>query len=263
MRKTLFGLSILLVAAAPLRAQSAHPPLHVDPTLDDCSVRFAPELTQGAFRRFAREFGSVSAFKQVASPEILDRGRVLIGIELISFEVDQWSDAWHDTFYHPDADHPLGATQSFAKVKVRAGVTDDVEVGAFYTRNPQANYGWLGLDGRYALLTEGVDGPYALGVRGAWTKTLHVSDMNMDAATADISVGRRLRGVAMPYAGLGADAVFARETSDAVDLRSETVVAPHVFGGVELVLWRRLRVAAELTLGARTSTQVQVGGVAF
>jgi hypothetical protein len=44
-----------------------HPPdpaLHVDPSLEDCSVIFAPELTQAAFRRFARGFGSVSAFQQ-------------------------------------------------------------------------------------------------------------------------------------------------------------------------------------------------------
>jgi hypothetical protein len=70
-----------LVAAAPLLAQPAHRPLHVDPTLKDCSVRFAPIVTQGAFHRFVREFGSVSAFKQVASPGALGKGRALVGVE--------------------------------------------------------------------------------------------------------------------------------------------------------------------------------------
>jgi hypothetical protein len=65
-----------------------------------------------------------------------------------------------------------------------------------------------------------------------------------------------------PYVGVGADAVLARETSDAVDLRRETVVAPHLLGGVEVGLGRMV-LGAELTLGARPSVQVQVGAVAF
>jgi opacity protein-like surface antigen len=256
---------LALVAAAPLRAQSAraYPPLHVDPNVKDCEVQFAPNLTQSAFGRFAREFGSVSAFKQVASPGTLGKGRVLIGIEMIRFQVDEWSDAWNDTFYHPDAEHPLGATKVFPKVKLRVGVTDRVDVGAYYTENPNANYGWLGLDGKYALLTEGEGRPVDLAVRGAYTKTLYVSDMDMHALTADLSVGRRVwRGV-RPYAGIGADGVFVRETSDVVKLSNETVIAPHLFGGVDVTVGRRLSVGAEFTLGARPSAQVQVGGVAF
>jgi hypothetical protein len=97
--------------ASPLPAQSAHPPLHVDPSVRDCSVRFAPGLTQHAFGRFAREFGSVSAFKQAASPATLGRGRVLFAIQSLSFRIDDRADAWNDTFVHPDAEHTLGARQ--------------------------------------------------------------------------------------------------------------------------------------------------------
>ena len=85
----------------------------------------------------------------------------------------------------------------------------------------------------------------------------------MHALTADVSVDRLLRHVVRPYAGLGADGVFVRETSDAVNLRSETVIAPHLFGGLDVTVWRRLNFGAEFTLGARPSAQVHVGGVAF
>ena len=256
-------MAMALAAAAPLPAQSAYPPLHVDPSLRDCEVKFAPTLTQGAFSRFAREFGSVSAFKQVASPGTLGKGRVLIGVEMIRFQVDEWADAWNDTFYHPNAEHPLGATKTFPKLKLRVGVTDRVDVGAFYTENPNANYGWLGLDGKYALLTERDERPVSLAVRGAYTKTLYVRDMDMHALTADVSVGRRLWRGLRTYAGLGADGVFVRETSDAVGLRGGTKVVPHAFGGLEVTVWRRLNLGAELTMGARPSAQVHVGGVAF
>jgi opacity protein-like surface antigen len=255
-------LAMSLLAAAPSSAQS-HPTLHVDATLDDCSVRFAPELTQGAFSRFVREFGSVSAFKQAASPGTLGKGRVSFGVEMMRFQVDEWADAWNDTFYHPNDHHPLGADKRFPKLKVRVGVTDALDVGAFYTLNPQANYGWIGLDGKYALLAERDDRPTSVAVRGAYTKTLYVSDMDMHALTADVSVGRRLWRNVRPYVGLGADGVLARETSPAVDLRDETSVAPHVFGGVDVIVWKRMNVGAEFTFGARPSTQVQIGGIVF
>ena len=264
-----------LVAAAPLQAQSVqpahaghpghsgHPPLHVDPSLKECSVRFAPTLTQGAFRRFTREFGSVSAFRQTASPGTLGKGRVLVAVELHSFTVDDRSDAWNDTFAHPDDHHPLGSRQEFPKLKLRVGVTDALDVGAFYTRNPNANYGWAGLDGKYAVVRESEERPVGLAVRAAYTRTLHVSDMDMHAVTADVSVSRRLPYGIRPYAGVGADGVFARETSDAVELRSETAVVPHAFGGVEVTVGGRLSLGAELTAGARPSMQLQVGGVVF
>jgi hypothetical protein len=255
-------MTIALAAAAPLRAQS-YPPLHVDPSVEDCSVRFAPTLTQGAFRRFAREFGSVSAFKQAASPATLGRGRVLIGVEWMSFTVDDNADAWNDTFYHPDDHHPLGERQSFPKVKLRAGVTDRMDLGAFYTLNPQANYGWIGVDAKYGILAENDDRELGLAVRGAYTGTLYVSDMDMHAITADVSVSRRLGHDLRPYVGLGADGVFVRETSDAVDLRSERTVAPHVFGGFDATVWGRLSLGAELALGARPSAQLQLGALLF
>lgn len=253
--------ALLLVSAAPAAAQSSFPPLHVDPTVDDCSVRFAPVLSQGAFRRFVREFGSVSAFKQVSSPSALGKGRVLLGIEMMRFTIDDRADAWNDTFTHPDGEHPLGSTLEFPKLKLRVGVTDDLDVGAFYTRNFTANYGFAGIDGTYRVVTEGERAPVSVAVRGAYTKTLYVTDMDMHALTVDVSAGRRL-GIVMPYVGIGADGVLARETSDAVRLRRETIVAPHLIAGLDVGLGR-MALGAELTLGARPSIQVQIGAVAF
>jgi opacity protein-like surface antigen len=252
-----------LIWAAPMQAQHSYPPLHVDPSLKECSVIFSSVLTQKSFGRFAREFGSVSAYKQLGSASTLGRGQVSLGIEMMSFIVDDNSDAWNDTFAHPTDHHPLGRSQQFPKLKLRAGVADNLDVGAFYTRNPNANYGWLGLDGKYRLLTESEAMPVSLAVRGAYTKTLYVSDMDMHALTADVLVGRRFWGVFRPYLGVGADGVYARETSSAVNLRTETSVTPHVFGGLDVTLWRRVSLGAEFTRGAVPSTQVQVGAVVF
>lgn len=249
-----------LALALPATALSADPVLHVDPSVKDCEVRFAPELTQSAFRRFVREFGSVSAFKQGAPPKTLGRWGVALDVEQIFFTVDDKAAAWNDTFVHPAADHWLGADKSFPKLRMRLGVTDDVEVGAFFTKSPEANYGWLGLEGKYAILEQRGDMPVALAVRGAYTRTLYVADMDMHAVTADVSLGRTFWNIVTPYVALGADGVLARENTDAVDLRSERLVVPHLTAGFELRYWH-VAIGAEAQLAAINSFQAQVSAV--
>lgn len=265
MRITQILAAAAVVMVAPLQAQmsDSHPPLHVDPTLKDCSVQFASTLTQQAFHRFVREFGSVSAFKQLGSASTLRKGSVSLGIEMMSFSVDEWSDAWNDTFAHPNDHHPLQSNHQFPKVKARVGITDNVDMGAFYTRNPNANYGWIGIDGKYRVLTESDDMPVSLALRGAYTRTLYVSDMDMQAVTGDVSVGRKVWRGFRPYVGLGADAVFARETSNAVNLKNENPVAAHVFAGFDVTLLRRVTLGAEYTQSAVPSAQVQIAAVLF
>lgn len=251
------------VLAAPMKAQTSHPPLHVDPTVKDCSVEFASNLTQSAFHRFVREFGATSAYKQVAPASALKKGSVSVGIEMMSFNVDQWSDAWNDTFAHPTDHHPLESNHRFPKLKLRVGVADKLDMGVFYSRNPQANYGWVGVDGKYSVMSETNGQPVSVALRAAYTKTLYVSDMDMHAVTTDVSVGRTIWRGFRPYAGIGSDAILARETSARVNLRNESVVAPHAFAGFDWTVLRRLSLGAEFTQGALPSAQVQVAAVAF
>jgi hypothetical protein len=241
-----------------MAARAAYDPnLHVNPSLKDCSVSFAPELTQAAFERFAREFGSVSAFKQASPPTTLGQWRFAVGVERISFTVDEKSAAWNDTFAHPDASHELGAEKDFPKLRVRMGVTDDLDVGAYYTLNPEANYGWLGLEAKYGVLRQGEEMPVSVSLRGAYTKTLYVADMDMHALTLDVAVGRTFWKVLTPYLGLGADAVYARETSAAVSLKTETLLVPHLTGGLEVRFWH-FAVGVEAQVATVDSYQVQL-----
>jgi hypothetical protein len=236
-------ISIALMTLAPSMAlahgsdgHAADPNLHVNPDLKDCSVQFAPELTQDAFARFVREFGSTSAFKMMAPPTPLGRGHVAVGLEGISFTVEEKADAWNDTFYHPDATHELGAKKQFPKLRLAVGVTDRLDLGAFYTENPNANYGWLGFEARYGLLRQSDARPVSLALRGAYTKTLYVDDMDMHALTADVAAGRTFWSLLTPYVGVGGDLVMARETSAAVDLNTEYQPVSHAFAGLEFRL---------------------------
>lgn len=249
----------LLVAAIPAGTQAA-PVLHVNPNLKECSVQFAPELTQGAFHDFVREFGSVSAYKPMAPPAPLGRGGIELGIQQMYFTVDDAAPKWNDTFYHPEADHWLGSQQTFPKLGLRVGVSDRVDVGGYFTKNPDANYGWLGFDVRGAVMRQGTKQPVDLMVRGAYTKTLYVDDMDMNTFTADASVGRTFWNLVQPYVGVGGDIVTASERSDMVALHSETVFVQHAFAGVGLRYWHAA-LGIEGEVGALNRLEVHVAAV--
>ncbi len=90
MSSLLFAAALIAPVAALAHGGShpGDPNLHVDPSVGDCEVRFAANLTQDAFHRFATEFGSVSAFKQGAAADTLGRWNVSVGLEYMSFAVE-------------------------------------------------------------------------------------------------------------------------------------------------------------------------------
>ena len=258
-RMRMFLVGMLMVPTTAL-AGAYDPNLHVGSRYDQCWVQFAPELTQDAYARFVREFGSVSSFKPMAPGTTLGKRRVEIGLQYIAFTVQDKSDAWNDTFAHPNYEHPLGSTQTFPELKVRAGVTDRLDVGAFFTRNYSSNYGWLGLDVKYGLLQQSEQTPVSLAVRGAYTRTLYVQDMSMNAFTVDAAVARTYWNWVTPYVGAGGDLVMAHETSSVVSLNDETQLVPSGLGGVELRWWH-LGFIAEGHFSAVNSLQMQISGL--
>ena len=253
----ILGLPVAVNAEPPAEGD---PVLHVDPTTEDCEVRFAPGLTQASYHRFVREFGSASAFKQMGAPHVLGTKGASFGVEYMAFSVDEASDAWNDTFTHPDSTHWLGSDKRFPKLKLRVGVGGNTDVGAYYTMNPMSNYGWIGVDAKHALVRQRHDMPVTVAVRGAYTMTLFVDDMDMHALSADVSVGRTFRYRITPYLGVGTDAMLARETSPVVDLDTEYVTVAHAFAGVEVALWH-LIIGAEGQYSTIPSAQAQVAWV--
>ncbi|MBW2459896.1 MAG: hypothetical protein JRI68_35730, partial [Deltaproteobacteria bacterium] len=255
-RFTLCPLLLLLLPGSALAhgpdEHAGDPDLHTDASLDDCEVHFAPGLTQGAYRSFVREFGSVTAFKQMGGPTTLGQWGIAAGLEYMMFGVEDRSDTWNDTFSHPDEFHELGSSQAYPKLKLRVGVTEDTDVGVFYTMNPRSNYGFIGLDVKHGLLRQSPDMPVSLSLRGAYTKTLFVGDMDMHAVTGDVTLGRTFWSTLTPYAGLGADAVLGRETADTVELETETILAPHAVIGAEVAFWH-VALGAETQLAAMTT----------
>jgi len=107
------------------------------------------------------------------------------------------------------------------------------------------------------MLRQSETTPVTLALRGAYTKTLCVEDMDMHAVTADVAAGRTFRDLITPYLGLGADGVVARETSSAVNLKTETQFVPHAVGGLDVRFWH-VALGGELQVAAPTTFQLQV-----
>jgi hypothetical protein len=145
---------------------------------------------------------------------------------------------------------------AFPKLEARVGVADDTDVGVYFAKNIQSNYGWLGFDVKHALLRQGLDVPVTVSLRGAYTKTLFIHDMDMHALSAGVTAAHTLWNTVTPYAGVGTDVVFARERSSAVDLHSELVVTPNALAGIEVAVWR-VAIGFEAQVGPVATAQAR------
>ena len=78
----------------------------------------------------------------------------LIAIDKASTPVDQHDLAWINTFTHPDEDCPLGDAIIVPTIRASMGVSDNMDVGGYWTTAPSANYGMVGGEFKYAFLQE-------------------------------------------------------------------------------------------------------------
>src|SRR5689334_2515670 len=136
----------------------------IDPSVKSCSMNIDPSLTQGEWRTFVGQVGAISSFKSLASAEPLGPMKFVIGIDKSSSPIDQHDPAWINTFVHPDADCPLGDEISLPTLRARMGISERMEVGAYWTKAPSANYGMVGGEVKYLLSPEAGACP-ALAVR--------------------------------------------------------------------------------------------------
>ena len=76
--------------------------------------------------------------------------------------IDDADAAWNDTFVHPDSAHYLfeGSRLKFPGLMLRGGVSAETDVGLYVTKNPNANYGFVGAQVQRSLAT-GATTPWA------------------------------------------------------------------------------------------------------
>ncbi len=208
--------------------------LHVNHDLKSCSIELDPALTQSQFHKFTREAAQVFTFKLMSPAEPLGAKTFQIGIDYSITPINDADPAWNNTFSHPHETHYLGDQLAFPKLFGRMGVTDRIDVGFYFTKNPDANYGFMGGEMKYALFMK-PEKPVGMAVRATYATLLGVEDMNFHLWGVDLSASKKI-GVLTPYLGIGANLGRGIETTSKVNLRNETVLTPRGIIGTQLSL---------------------------
>jgi hypothetical protein len=266
MRHKEFG--IIAVAAAsvllamPADAQS-RPRLHVSSRWDQCSIQLDPSLTQSAWRQFTKEAGQVVYFRPLAEARPMGRGKFEFSFMQYQTNIDDHTSAWNDTFVHPDSTHWLyeGSGLQFPGLAFRAGVSSSTDVGVYFTKNIQANYGAYGLQLQQNLIRGGPR-DWSVSARGSYVSLFGPEDVDVNVYGLDVVTSWKqwaYRAVTVvPYAGVATYLATSHEKTAAVNLADEHPIS--AIGTVGAALqFSVVRLAAEASMSQVPSIAMKVG----
>lgn len=256
--------AIALAGPANVEAQDRHVHLHVNTRWEECAFQLDPALTQAAWRQFAEEAGVVTYFRPLRGARPMGAGNFDISILQSTTGIDDADAAWNDTFVHPDSTHWLfeGSGLSIPSLMVRGGITDRIDVGAYYTESPKANYGFAGGQVQYSVVDEartGISGATRLSV----VKLFGPEDVDFTAYGLDLLVSRDVplfagRAAVTPYAGISGYLSSAHEKSAVVTLADENVFGSQAMVGAE-ARYSVARVAVEFSSASVQSRTIRIG----
>lgn len=244
----------LVLPISSLSAQT----LHVNDEWEECSFVLDPALTQEAWHQFTEEAGIVTYFRSVSTAKPLGVGNYEVSILDWGTRIDDADDAWNDTFSHPDSNHLLfeGSALLFPGLMFRTGVTDKVDFGAYFTKNPKANYGFFGGQVQYNLVNDSIKN-VAASVRLNFISLYGPDDLNFAVYGIDF-VGSKEFSHFSPYAGVSGTLTRAQETTAKVDLKDESVFGLQAMAGVTTAV-SFLRLGGELTIAKVTGYSFKLG----
>lgn len=230
--------------AAPLGAQV----LHVSDRWDECAIVIDPALTQASWHQFVKEVGLVAYFRPLAAAAPLGPGNFEIAVLNWGTRIDPADDAWNDTFTHPDPTHWLfeGDALLIPGMMVRAGITDRIDAGAYFTKSFGANYGFFGGQLQYAFLDHPERGLAASG-RVSAVRLFGPEDMNLSTYGLDFVASKEIGSRISPYVGVGGYWSRGHEKTDKVDLDDESVLGLQGMIGMAVRVWA-VRLGAELNV---------------
>ena len=259
------ALAIALIPT-PGTAQANHgdrPHLHLSSRWKECSFQLDPALTQAAWRQFTREAGLVGYFRPLSDAQPMGKGKFEVSVLQWQTNIDDSDAAWNDTFVHPDSAHWLfeGSGLKFPGLMVRAGVSDKTDVGLYFTKNPNANYGFVGGQVQRNFMG-GATGDWAAAARVSFTSLYGPEDLDFAVIGWDVLASREIAltswAAVSPYAGFSSYLTMSREKSDVVDLDNEYVGGSQAMVGAALQL-SGARLAIEYNKATVNSISMKVG----
>jgi len=261
MRRKAFNGTVTLVlflfVSVP-RAQSGESDVywHIDPSVKTCSMVIDPALTQAQWHQFTKETGAIMSFKSLAPARTLGKMNFNIRLDDARTPVDQHDLAWINTFTHPDESCPLGDAITYPTIRASIGVSDNMDIGGYWTTAPGANYGGIGGEFKYAFLRESERSP-AAAVRASFSILTGVPDFNLNVYSVELMTSKKI-AVLTPYIGLRENLAVGTETTSKVDLNREAPFITQGYAGLEYTIWR-LNLAAEYNVSTVNTFAFAIG----
>ena len=238
--------------------------LHVNPRWKECSFQLDPSLTQEAWHHFTAEAGLVTYFRSLTDAKPMGGGNFEVSILDWQTRIDDTDAAWNDTFVHPDSTHWLleGSSLAFPGLMFRAGLTDRIDVGAYWTKAPGANYGFWGGQVQYNFVNE-LEKKWAASARVSFVSMYGPEDFNFAVYGLDFLASKEYALISdwvsiSPYAGVSTYLANSHETSAVVNLSDEHVVGVQgMVGAVTQISIARL--AVEYSVARVNSLSFKLG----
>lgn len=218
-----------VLAASPAIAQRHNVRLHINTRWKQCSFQLDSALTQSAWHQFTAEAGVVGYFRPLIDAEPMGRGRFEFSVHQWSTRIDDTDAAWNDTFVHPDSTHWLfeGNSLSFPGVTARLGVARRTDVGIYFTKNVEANYGFYGAQLQQNVVHDTTRN-WSAAARVSFVSLFGPDDLDFTVYGLDFVTSRSYtvfsrRLFLAPYAGVSATLSRSHEKTAVVDLENESV----------------------------------------
>jgi hypothetical protein len=270
MKFRFISMAVLLIACfqSTLWAHGGHGvKLHVNPKWKECSFQLDSSLTRKAWRQFTREAGLVTYFRPLTDARPMGVGNYELSILQWQTGIDESEDAWNNTFVHPDSNHWLtgGEPLAFPGLMFRTGVTSKIDVGAYWTKSPGANYGFYGGQVQYNLVND-LAKKYAASARLSFVSLYGPKDVDFTVYGLDLMASKTYsvwsdRISVSPYASVSTYLACSHEKSAVVELADENLLGAQAsVGAVTQISFARIGVEYNL---ARINTLSFKLGVQF
>ncbi|MFA6467574.1 MAG: hypothetical protein WCW35_01665 [Bacteroidota bacterium] len=238
--------------------------LHINPQWTECSFQLDPALTQDAWHQFTKEAGMVTYFRPLTDAQPMGMGNYEFSILQWNTAFDDTKAAWNDTFVHPDTTHWLkeGARLGIPGFTFRTGVTDNIDIGAYWIKNPGANYGIWGGQVQYNLINE-IEDHWAASVRTSVISLYGPDDLDLTVYGIDLLASKEYAVYSdwifvSPYTGVSTYLASSHETTAAVILEDERIVGVQGMVGTILQI-SYARLAFEYSVATVSTLSFKVG----
>ena len=238
-----------------------HPHLHINSKWKECSFQLSPSLTQTSWRQFTREAALVAYFRPLSDAQPMGKGRFELSLLQWKTGIDDHDDAWNDTFVHPDSAHYLfeGSGLEFPGLMVRAGVSDDTDVGVYFTKSFGANYGFYAAQVQHAFLNNPT---WAAAARFSFSSLYGPDDLDLRVYGVDLLASRKFTltkwAAVSPYVGGSTYLSSSHEKTTAVDLDDEHVLGAQAMIGATLHV-SKARIGVEYNMATVNSFSIKLG----